>query len=238
MSGLPDLPDEDDVKKRQMLLIGLVIIIILLVLAYAYFTNPSRQLTNSHQQRPVVVDMSTPGKSSDPIQNWVLQNENKLRAYEDKQAQQQEETNIKIRALMDEIKKLNKNNETLSERIKSQPGNQATRGFPPIPLPPRSSLPVNQPQILTLPGNETIKPEKTSSAVEGTDKSLMNRVLLSPETASRIVKIKFQKKGNKKKPHIRDTIPAGSFGQAVLLSGLDAPTGGLPNVTPTPFYWN
>jgi len=234
MSGLPDLPDEDDVKKRQMLLIGLVIIIILLVLAYAYFTNPSRQLTNSNQQRPVIVDMSTPGKSSDPIQNWVLQNENKLRAYEDKQAQQQEETDHKIRTLMDEIKKLNKNNESLSAHLKSQPGNQANRGFPPIPLPPRSSMPVNQPQVLTLPGEDTKKPEKAFRELEGTDKSLMNRVLLSPETAPRIVKIKFQKKGKKKKPHIRDTIPAGSFGQAVLLSGLDAPTGGLAERNPHP----
>jgi conjugal transfer pilus assembly protein TraB len=215
-------------------LIGLVIIIILLVLAYAYFTNPSRQLANSNQQRPVVVDMSTPGKSSDPIQNWVLQNENKLRAYEDKQAQQQEETDKKIRDLMDEIKKLNQNNETLSARIKSQPGNQATRGFPPIPLPPRSSLPVNQPQVLALPGEGTNNPEKASRALEGSDKSLMNRVLLSPETAPRIIKIKFQKKGKKKKPHIRDTIPAGSFGQAVLLSGLDAPTGGLAERNPHP----
>ncbi len=226
-NGLPDLPDEGDVKKRQTIVVSIVTLVAVLILAYAYLTNPSTQLNHDKQLSRSVVDVSTPGQSADPIQNWVLKNESRLRAYEESLAKEKTETDQKINQMMEQIKQLNQDKSELYSKLKAS---KEPSGFPAIPLPPRDSLPVvKAPQI--LPG----QPADTNVTTSGisNSKSLMNQVMQSPEASSKIIKIKFATKG-KKKPHIRDTIPAGSFGKAVLLSGLDAPTGGLAERNPHP----
>ncbi len=225
-NGLPDLPDEADVKKRQVLLVSVIIILVGLVLLYAYLTNPSIKLSGD-QHRPVTKNVMTPGKSNDPIQNWVLQNENQLKAYEENQAQQKKDTDSKINLLMTEINRLSNDNRDLNTQLQAVEATEEKKlGFSPIPLPPLASLPVNKPQVMAMPGGEVSAADQS--------KSFLNGTVLAPSATARIVKIKFQQKGKKKRPHVRDTIPAGSFGQAVLLSGLDAPTGGLAERNPHP----
>ena len=225
-NGLPDLPDEADVKKRQVLLVSVIIILVGLVLLYAYLTNPSIKLSGD-QHRPVTKNVMTPGKSNDPIQNWVLQNENQLKAYEENQAQQKKDTDSKINLLMTEINRLSNDNRDLNTQLQAVEATDVKKsGFSPIPLPPLASLPVNKPQVMAMPGGEVSAADQS--------KSFLNGTVLAPSATARIVKIKFQQKGKKKRPHVRDTIPAGSFGQAVLLSGLDAPTGGLAERNPHP----
>ena len=225
-NGLPDLPDEADVKKRQVLLVSVIIILVGLVLLYAYLTNPSIKLSGD-QHRPVTKNVMTPGKSNDPIQNWVLQNENQLKAYEENQAKQKKDTDSKINLLMTEINRLSNDNRDLNTQLQAVETTEVKKiEFSPIPLPPLASLPVNKPQVMAMPGGEVSAADQS--------KSFLNGTVLAPSATARIVKIKFQKKGKKKRPHVRDTIPAGSFGQAVLLSGLDAPTGGLAERNPHP----
>ena len=225
-NGLPDLPDEADVKKRQVLLVSVIIILVGLVLLYAYLTNPSIKLSGD-QHRPVTKNVMTPGKSNDPIQNWVLQNENQLKAYEENQAKQKKDTDSKINLLMTEINRLSNDNRDLNTQLQAVEATDVKKsGLSPIPLPPLASLPVNKPQVMAMPGGEVSAADQSQSFLNGT--------VLAPSATARIVKIKFQKKGKKKRPHVRDTIPAGSFGQAVLLSGLDAPTGGLAERNPHP----
>ncbi len=225
-NGLPDLPDEADVKKRQVLLVSVIIILVGLVLLYAYLTNPSITLSGD-QHRPVTKNVMTPGKSNDPIQNWVLQNENQLKVYEENQAKQKKDTDSKINLLMTEINRLSNDNRDLNTQLQAVETTEVKKiEFSPIPLPPLASLPVNKPQVMAMPGGEVSAADQS--------KSFLNGTVLAPSATARIVKIKFQKKGKKKRPHVRDTIPAGSFGQAVLLSGLDAPTGGLAERNPHP----
>ena len=225
-NGLPDLPDEADVKKRQVLLVSVIIILVGLVLLYAYLTNPSIKLSGD-QHRPVTKNVMTPGKSNDPIQNWVLQNENQLKAYEENQAKQKKDTDSKINLLMTEINRLSNDNRDLNTQLQAVETTEVKKlEFSPIPLPPLASLPVNKPQVMAMPGGEVSAADQS--------KSFLNGTVLAPSATARIVKIKFQQKGKKKRPHVRDTIPAGSFGQAVLLSGLDAPTGGLAERNPHP----
>ena len=225
-NGLPDLPDEADVKKRQVLLVSVIIILVGLVLLYAYLTNPSIKLSGD-QHRPVTKNVMTPGKSNDPIQNWVLQNENQLKVYEENQAKQKKDTDSKINLLMTEINRLSNDNRDLNTQLQAVETTEVKKiEFSPIPLPPLASLPVNKPQVMAMPGGEVSAADQS--------KSFLNGTVLAPSATARIVKIKFQKKGKKKRPHVRDTIPAGSFGQAVLLSGLDAPTGGLAERNPHP----
>ncbi len=217
-NGLPDLPDEKDVKKRQMVIVGIILLAIIAILFYAYATNPQTQLADSNQQQPIVtVDVTTPGKSNDPIQNWVLQNELKMQQYEDQNKREREETGLLVNKMLAEIRKLTEENKSLT----------AGEPLKDIPLPPLSSLPTNQPEVLPLG-------ELSNTESESTGKALIDKISMTPESTKRFVKIKFGKKGKTKKPHIRDTIPAGSFGQAVLLSGLDAPTGGLAERDPHP----
>ena len=233
MSGLPDLPDEGDVKKRQQILIGGVIVVVLLVIGYVYLTSSNDRMSNASFQKPIEIDLTSPGQTNDPIQNWVLQNENKLSEYESQQKKRQQEIDERINKLMHQIESLNKENSELDQRLQEQAN--STSKLPMIPLPPRSSLPVNQPEVLTMPGSNK-KPAAVASPTKNSDgkiDKLADRVLLNTNNKPRIVKIKFKSKGNKRN-HIRNTIPAGSFGQAVLLSGLDAPTGGLAERNPHP----
>lgn len=222
-NGMPDIPDEGDVKKRQTIVVSIVILVAILILAYAYLTNPSTQLKQGSKVNRSIVDVSTPGQSNDPIQNWVLNNESRLKEFEDSRAKEKSETDQKISQMMEQIKQLKRDNSELSKKQTYQDINPE---FPGIPLPPRDSLPVvKAPQILPSDNPD-------SANITNDTKSLMNKVM-APNAPSKIVKITFGGKG-KKKPHIRDTIPAGSFGKAVLLSGLDAPTGGMAERNPHP----
>lgn len=236
MSGLPELPDEADVRKRQVILIAGLVVVVLLVLAYIYSTSPSMQAGGASNQRPVEIDLSTPGQSADPIQNWVLQNENMLQEFEQRQKAAQEQTDLRIQQLMDEIAKLRQDNEQLEKSLKQTPrgtqgGGAAAPSAAAAPqLPPRSALPPPpRPQTLPLPASSS-GPAAPGSAPAAP--ALVDRVL-NADTLPKIVKVKFNRKKNRR-AHIRDTIPAGAFGKAVLLSGLDAPTGGMAERHPYP----
>jgi len=228
--GLPDLPDETDVRKRQVILIGLFIIVIVAVLAYAFLTNPATKINRASHQAPTTIDYSTPGESSDPIKNWVLQNENRMKAFNEQREKEKAEyeaerleSKQRYEALLDEIKHLKAGNSNIARATKS-----GATDFPAIPLPDRNTLPIiNQPTQLAVP-------DKAPTVIGGTQKNLVGTMMMTPAATAKIVKINFTKKNKTKRPHIRDTIPAGSFGQAVLLSGLDAPTGGMAERNPHP----
>lgn len=234
MKGMPDLPDEGDVKKRQMILVGGLSVLVILVLIYLYATNPANQSADSFVPPPVEVDLTSPGETNDPIQNWVLQNENKLSAIEEQRRKEKEETDRQIQQLMDEIKRLREDNQALARDMR-KPAVGSGTPVPTIPLPPRSSLPVNPPQVLPVPAGGKPRPAAPNAAPDDKNSPLVDKVLLNADNPPRIIKVKFnKKKGKKKRSHIRNTVPAGSFGQAVLLSGLDAPTGGMAERHPYP----
>ena len=245
MSGLPDLPDEDDVKRRQHLLIGLVIVIIVSALAYLYFTNSSQQIA-ARQQGSQTVDIDSPGKSNDPIQNWVIQNENKIQSYEQAQARQKKEMDDKINQLMKQMKTLKERNTALSKQV-DEVSNNTMANLPALPLPSSAGLPVNKPEVLPLPapvtGPAPVAPSSPGGvpSAQGSGKGgvnanldLSNTLAKATGTEPKIIKVSFNTKKGAKNKHIRNTIPAGSFGRAVLLSGLDAPTGGLAERNPHP----
>jgi conjugal transfer pilus assembly protein TraB len=246
-NGLPDLPDEGDVKKRQQLIVALVVIVLITGLAYVMLTNPSMQIAKGARDQTVKIDVTTPGKTADPIQNWVLQNENRMKAYEASQAEARAQTETRMKEMMDQIRQLGQRNEQLNQQLsveRSRATGDALReestthsGYPKISLPPRDQLPVTGPARLPpAPGSDNAGVSTATRA--GTDSSpsvsLVDRVMQAPDAGNRLVKIKFERKDKKKRAHIRDTIPAGSFGQAVMLSGLDAPTGGLAERNPHP----
>ncbi len=234
-SILPDLPDEGDVRKRQGIVIAVIVLIVIVVLGYAFLTNPATQINQQTHEQGKTVEYTTPGSTNHPIQNWVLQNENRLQEFTDQRDQERTDyeaerkaNDQRFQALMQEINRLKQD---IANESMSTPGNSPNSGdslLPDIPLPPRDSLPVvNQPSELPMPG-------QPDSVIGQSGQKLVNTLTMTPEASPRIVKISFAKKNKKKKPHIRDTIPAGSFGKAVMLSGLDAPTGGLAERNPHP----
>ena len=247
-NGLPDLPDEVDVKKRQQLIVALVVIVLVVGLAYVMLTNPTMQVSRGPQDRTVKIDVTTPGKTSDPIQNWVLQNENRMKAYEDSQAAARAQTEARMKEMMDQIRQLGQRNEQLNQQLSversrstgdslRQDSSSAQTEFPRITLPPRDQLPVTSPARLPPPpGSGDIGAADIAGGATDSSPSvsLVDRVMQTPDPGNRIVKIKFERKNKQKRAHIRDTIPAGAFGQAVMLSGLDAPTGGLAERNPHP----
>ncbi|NNE63253.1 MAG: hypothetical protein HKN34_04150 [Gammaproteobacteria bacterium] len=234
-SVLPDLPDEGDVRKRQGIVIAIILVVIIIVLGYAFLTNPATQMNQQSHEQGKTIDYTTPGATNNAIQNWVLQNENQLKAFNEQRDRERadykaerEANDKRFQALMQEINRLKQDIAINTEGTGDNNLNANNSMLPDIPLPPRESLPVaNQPSQLAMP-------DQSTGTIDQSGQKLMNTLTMTPEASSRIVKISFTKKNKTKKPHIRDTIPAGSFGKAVMLSGLDAPTGGLAERNPHP----
>jgi len=223
--AIPSLPDQHDVKKRQMILIAIIIVFILAGLAYVILTSTAEQVVNNQQTAATRIDLTSPGTSKDPIQDWVLANENMFRGMQESQVEEKEAMQKQITTLLEEINQLKKGQLALEE----DQGQIDYSKLPAIPLPPPSDLAISQPQILPAPISDigSITSPKQSSA-------LAKNVGKPPEAPKGIVTIKFNQRGSNKRAHISDTVPAGSFGEAVLLSGLDAPTGGLAERNPHP----
>ncbi len=223
--AIPSLPDQSDVKKRQMILIAIIILFLLAGLAYVFLTGTAKEVANTQRQPTARIDMTSPSKSNDPIQDWVLRNENLFRGMEQDQAKEKEEMQVQIASLLDEIRQLKQGQIALQQ----DQGQVDYSKLPAIPLPPPSDLPISQAQTLPAPASD-IDPATNIKQ----SRSLANNVGAPPEAQKGIVTIKFNQRGENKRAHISDTVPAGSFGEAVLLSGLDAPTGGLAERNPHP----
>ena len=235
-STVPDLPDVGDVKKRQYIIIALLLLLVCVVFGYLYFTGYANRFPQSSVDSPGKIELTTPGATKNVIKDWSLKFEQEMEAIKKDQAQESAANAERQKALMAEIQKLQ--GALDQERKESQRlAQQATQ---PSGL---ADVTNNGDELLKLPlptpGHDRPINQPTSIGQPSADGSTPNTVLTGPNIAdiaepAGIVKVTFQQAEEKKRAHIRDTVPAGSFGKAVLLSGLDAPTGGKAERNPIP----
>jgi len=238
------MDDSRRIKRRQ---IGITLAtmgtLVILVVLGLYLSDPSRRIEQASHPREVIKDYRTPATSLDPSEVWIARSETEL--------QDLKETNAALRRQLDDL-------QDRFEQAQQQPetGTPAIHTLPPLPAPP-----VQQdasPSIGEAPAT------RETSATNAIERQLpppplparYNGDQLRPTVASNslapgilVVDLSqgstaaVQQEGEKKreaergKPithHVNDFLPAGTFVKAVMLSGLDAPTGGLAKTNPQP----
>ena len=224
---LADLKQRLSVKQRQTLVTTAVLGGIMLVIIFGlYISDPSHKHhvdTRSAEQKAahdVSKDYHTPGQNIGPAEVWMAKSEARLR--------EMEKSNEEFSRQLGEMKgEFEKGQHGGPSAIPPLPGENATGptpfpansspAFPKTPLPPP---PGAEGQHTAVPVVPPAAPNQTGPRI--TDVSL---------AASNEPK---DSKPAEPVPTIKDSIPAGAFTSAILLNGLDAPTGGLAKTSPIP----
>ncbi len=231
------MDDSGRVKRRQALvtvavLAGLVGVVILGL----WLSDPARRVERAARAPEVTKSYRTPAQGMDPSEIWITRSEAELK--ELKQA------NLELRRQLEELRN------TLEDVKKRPPGGAAApatpRALPPPPKPParpgqqprgddagragaardgegprRADLAGAATRLLPPPPPPPGQARRTGAAGRGT--AILALDLgddgATPETPART---------------IHNFLPAGTFAKAVMLSGLDAPTGGMVKTNPQP----
>ncbi len=244
------MEDSRGIKHRQIwVTLAAVGTLVLLVVLGLYLSDPSRRIEQAANTREVVKNYRTPANSLDPSEVWIARSETELQNIK----QTNEELRREMGDLRGQLAQLQRR-----ERDKAQP---TTRTLPsPATSKPQaladsasgSPVPSVQgdriketvaKQLLPPPRQPPRRFDSGPRRMSTTPNSAVPGILVVDLTASTNVtgskdaKSKGDKGAGTGKPithHVRDFLPAGAFAKAVLLSGFDAPTGGLAKTNPQP----
>lgn len=246
-NSLPSLEGASPIKRKQMVLaIAAVAALVGIVVFGLWLTDPKRKVTEAGKADPkqdVVRSYRTPGANLDPNEVWIERSETRLHALDERNKELERE----LKALRDQMQRGTNAPPTLPGRAAvgasvfenvprdaeagetavaaNPPDNEPTVRRPPLPPPPgarNSSPPLTAPPAnlgaARTTGNAAPPPAILSvriGAAEAPAKASDGKAAPPPQT-------------------IHNTLPTGSFARAVLLSGVDAPTGGLARTNPHP----
>lgn len=223
---LADLKQRLSIKQRQTLATTVVLGGIMLVIILGlYLSDPSHKHhvdTRSPEQKSahdVSKDYHTPSRNIDPAEVWMARSEARLR--------EMEKSNEEFSRQLAEMKgQFEKGQHGGPSAIPPLPGEttsgptpfpaNSTPAFPKTPLPPPPGADTQHAIVPAVPA----APNQTGPRIA--DVSLAGGTELKESKPAEPV------------PTIRDSIPAGAFTSAILLNGLDAPTGGLAKTNPIP----
>lgn len=223
---LADLKQRLSVKQRQTLATTAVLGGVMLIIIFGlYISDPSRKHhvdTRSAEQKAahdVSKDYRTPSQNIDPSEVWMARSEARLREME----KSNEEYSRQLAEMKSEFERTQHGGPAAIPPLPGEtttgptpfPANSSP-AFPKTPLPPpgAGSQPAVAPMVPPAAPNQT-GPRITDVSLAGGNE-LKDSKPAEPA------------------PTIRDSIPAGAFTSAILLNGLDAPTGGLAKTNPIP----
>lgn len=243
------MEDSRAIRRRQAwITIAAVGAVVSLVVLGLYLSDPSRRIEQAVKAREVVKSYRTPANSLDPSEVWITRSETELQTIK--------QTNEALRREMDDLR-------SQLERLQRQQRDKAQttpRTLPPPPTskPQPSANSASGSLMPSVQGDrikETVAkqllppPPPPPRRLDGTRRGTTTRagtppgilvVDLAPAGNVPDGKATTRKAGDgeaaadKVTHHVRDFLPAGAFAKAVLLSGLDAPTGGLAKTNPQP----
>jgi conjugal transfer pilus assembly protein TraB len=221
------VPDSGSVKKKKMvysILIGGAVIAVLAFLMAV--SDKGAKKTITVQEKPVTTSFTTAGSQISDQESWIAEGETKL----DKMMKM-------IKQMDQRVKQMEMKNEGLKSDLSdlkketSKVGKQTK--LPPLPLPTKSQTgggtALSQPRgpvAKATNGNYNFRPSK-----KGKGKDYKPEIV----TIDIPVPKDVGPKGKLKKVKtIKDYIPSGSFTKAVILGGVDAPTGSKGEQNPQP----
>lgn len=213
----PEFTTSETLKKRQLgIFIGVAVIVCGGLLFFLY-NNAKKNAVPPNQARDRVVaqDFSTPRKVVDPEEAWITSSEVDLGEMAKRMAAYEKE-NERLRNKVERLAEGGISQGGTAENERDSNERSAAGLLPPLGEPP--------PPVKSIP-----RPNGSSGVRGATG-------LKPPEP--KIVRVSFaQVKDSKNElvhPHINETLPAGTFANAVMLNGLAAPTGNLGQRNPHP----
>ena len=246
------MDDSRGIKHRQVwVTLAAVGGLVSLVILGLYLSDPSRRIEQAADTRELVKNYRTPASSLDPSEVWIARSETELQDIKQTNTELRHQLN-ELRARFDDV-----------QRQKHAGTPAMTRTLPPLPAPTTrpavqpssddsdSSPRADEPESVTpiAKGTHLLPPppppprrfDNGNRPMAGAANAASAGILVVDLTAGTDVttsKGAAKQDGNAAgKPvthHVRDFLPAGTFAKAVLLSGLDAPTGGLAKTNPQP----
>lgn len=216
----PEFITTETLRKRQLgIFIGVAVLVIggLLLFLYNNAKNTAG-LAAQARERVVAQDFDTPGKVVDPADAWITKSELSLDAMSRRMAAYEKENTL----LRNQIERLAKRAGASPEADRPADAAVSERSaealLPPLPAPPPPPKRLLEPEA---------PPTLERQGAAG---------LKAPEPA--IVRVAFAQVGGRgddaAHPHVNETLPAGTFVNAVMLNGLAAPTGNLGQRNPHP----
>jgi len=230
-------PSSSAAKRRQYLLLGgIVAVVIAAALVSTALTGPRD--SGERAQKPRLTSILAPGAQVDPRDAWRGQADAQLKAIEQKSREiQQRNTELENQSRM------------MQERLQKLEQSRMTQlPPPPIRVPPASAnfapdrISAEQASLQQLPppppvrASATLPPNTTTGGGGPAASSGIVSIALADGTSTKGAKSAGDpSKATSSPPRdARRYIPTGSFARAVLLGGLDAPTGGMSQRNPQP----
>jgi conjugal transfer pilus assembly protein TraB len=228
--------------KHRQYLWGMVVVGVIVVMAFgtSWLTGGGKPADNTaaSKEKPVRTQIDAPGKPADPQAVWMSQSEGQIKAL---QKQMQE--------MLDSQKKLaDKQTKTEEERKKAEDALKRARTdsvMPNMPLPPYRGADVRGPGAIggnIAPANAASFPPPIANPGQGPTTGPHAYAQGQAIRPAGIFTLSLGDEGNAA-PAVAAATPrrtsenyifTGSITQAVLLSGLDAPTGGQAQSQPHP----
>ncbi|TAM33218.1 MAG: hypothetical protein EPN60_02040 [Nevskiaceae bacterium] len=250
--SLPKLEGGSPIKRKQMVLVLAAIGVLVGVVVFGlWLTDPKRKVTEASKVDPkqdVLRSYRTPGANLDPNEVWIERSETRLRGLDERNKELERE----LKAMRDQMQRGGNalppsGRETQSSPAfdsfatpddaanKAAPG--ATRSSP-EPTVRRPALPPPPPPAARnaasgFPSQPLVPP--AARAGSGANAAPIGPAILSVRIGASEDKTKTPAaKPIAPVPTVYNTLPTGAFARAVLLSGVDAPTGGLARTNPHP----
>lgn len=178
-------------------------------------------------------------------ESWISQSEKELTQYQ-----------LENKALKQSLSRLEEKLSSLEKKVNDKPSNSRSASSDRLPPAPNmlQATPVNKKSLPPVPNPEELKMVPMGFPGQGDkgddDNDLKNKIAgnvvppkgaggVSRKNESEIMVWDFnpKKKGSEKNQAVKNVshyIPSGSFGRVVLISGVDAPTGGEAKSNPVP----
>ena len=199
-------------KQRQLLILGLggAVFALLIFGGVALWDQPTT-LPGTPPVRPQPLPISAPGAQADPRDIWMSQSSEQMRQMEEM-----------IQGLRQQV--------DLIER-KPPVENSVPQALPPLPVPSSPTViePLNLPPLPPLPANPAVGINPDGSSALPRPPGIATFEVSDAKVSAPAV----GGQGADQKD-ARSYVPSGSFFRAVLLGGLDAPTGGQAQSNPHP----
>ena len=254
--SLPRLEGGSPIKRKQMVLVLAAIGLLVGVVVFGlWLTDPKRKVTEAGKVDPkqdVLRSYRTPGANLDPNEVWIERSETRLRGLDERNKELERE----LKAMRDQMQRGgNAVPPSSGHEIQHSPAfdsfatPETPTGNTDRPAAPGQNEPAIRRPALPPPPPPPAGARKAASGFPSqplvppsgrAGSSSANAAPVGPAILSvRIGTPEDKTKAPAAKPAapvatVYNTLPTGSFARAVLLSGVDAPTGGLARTNPHP----
>jgi len=222
--GLPQ-----DVKKKQKIILFTVVgglIAVVIIGLWASDPNrgkPSPREIQQREQEKVSKNFDVDANAVTAEESWISQSEQNMHEVR----QQNKEMAIQLKMLQEQLEDMKRNGGTGQSSPSGLPVKQSNLPPPPPPPAPETSS-------SPLPSKEVIARNALPPAPTAVNQGGQGNA--NPVGSIQMVSLTDEGPGGEKEKikNVATYLPTGSFTTAVLLSGIDAPTGGQAQTSPVP----